>query len=83
MDWHVGQTADDLILRAAVQPLIIVGIYNLGKARIYEYTPLKRRASARTRRPLREFLMQEVMPFIQQEYQALSTPASPEWVGHR
>src|SRR6266852_8749610 len=39
MDWHVGQTADAFILKRAVQPLIIVGIYNVGKSRVYEYTP--------------------------------------------
>jgi enterochelin esterase-like enzyme len=71
MDWHVGQTADDLILRGAVEPLIIVGIYNVGKVRIYEYTPTKapRLGGGRADR-YAKFLMQEVMPFIQQEYRA-------------
>ena len=72
MDWHVGQTADDLILRGAVQPLIIVGIYNLGKVRIHEYTPTKapRLGGGRADR-YAKFLMQEVMPFVQQEYRVL------------
>ena len=72
MDWHVGQTADDLILRGAVQSLIIVGIYNLGKERIYEYTPTiaPRLGGGRADR-YAKFLVQEVMPFIQQEYRAL------------
>jgi predicted alpha/beta superfamily hydrolase len=75
MDWRVGHTADDFILTGAVQPLIIVGIYNAGKARINEYTPTKapRLGGGRADR-YAKFLMQEVMPFIQREYRALSDP---------
>ena len=72
MDWHVGHTADDFILTGAVQPLIIVGIYNVGKVRIQEYTPTKapRLGGGRADRYAR-FLMQEVMPFIQREYRVI------------
>jgi predicted alpha/beta superfamily hydrolase len=75
MDWHVGHTADDFILTGAVQPLIIVGIYNAGKARINEYTPTKapRIGGGRADR-YAKFLMQEVMPFVQREYRALADP---------
>jgi len=73
MDWHVGHTADDFILTGAVQPLIIVGIYNAGKARVHEYTPTKapRMGGGRADR-YGKFLMQEVMPFIHGEYRVLS-----------
>jgi predicted alpha/beta superfamily hydrolase len=73
MDWHVGQTADNCIRSGAVQPLIIVGIYNLGKVRVQEYTPTKapRLGGGRADR-YAKFLLQEVMPFIQREYRALS-----------
>ena len=72
MDWHVGHTADDFILTGAVQPLIIVGIYNVGKVRIHEYTPTKapRLGGGRADRYAR-FLMQEVMPFVQREYRVI------------
>ena len=75
MDWHVGHTADDFILTGAVQPLIIVGIYNVGKVRISEYTPTKapRLGGGRADR-YAKFLIQEVMPFIHQEYRALPDP---------
>lgn len=75
MDWHVGHTADDFILTGAVQPLIIVGIYNVGKVRIHEYTPTKapRLGGGRADR-YAKFLMQEVMPFVQREYRARSDP---------
>jgi enterochelin esterase-like enzyme len=73
VDWHVGHTADDSILTGAVQPLIIVGIYNTGKSRIHEYTPTKapRLGGGRADR-YAKFLMQEVMPFIQREYRVLA-----------
>lgn len=75
MDWHVGHTADDFILTGAVQPLIIVGIYNIGKVRIHEYTPTKaaRLGGGRADR-YAKFLLQEVMPFIQREYRVLEGP---------
>src|SRR5260370_8140909 len=40
-DWRADVTADDLILRGAIEPLIVVGIYNTGVRRISEYTPTK------------------------------------------
>jgi predicted alpha/beta superfamily hydrolase len=75
MDWHVGHTADDFILTGAVQPLIIVGIYNVGKVRIHEYTPTKapRLGGGRADR-YAKFLIQEVMPFVQQQYRVLPDP---------
>ena len=38
-DWHVDETAEALISQGAIQPLIIVGIYNTGPHRMDEYTP--------------------------------------------
>ena len=37
--WRVGETATALIEAGRIEPLIIVGIYNTGEARIDEYTP--------------------------------------------
>jgi predicted alpha/beta superfamily hydrolase len=77
MDWHVGQTADNLIFSGAVQPLIIVGIYNVGKSRIFEYTPTKapKLGGGRADR-YAKFLIQEVMPFMQQQYRVIPGPAT-------
>ena len=77
MDWHVGQTADGAIAAAVVQPLIIVGIYNAGKARVREYTPTKvpKLGGGRADR-FAKFLVEEVLPFIQKEYRTLSGPAN-------
>lgn len=37
--WHLNETADNLIREGAVEPLIMVGVYNAGGRRIEEYTP--------------------------------------------
>jgi predicted alpha/beta superfamily hydrolase len=74
MDWHVGQTADQCIGSGAVEPLIIVGMYNT-KARIREYTPthVPRLGGGRADR-YAKFLIEEVKPFIEREYRTLSGP---------
>ncbi|HJQ33384.1 MAG TPA: alpha/beta hydrolase-fold protein [Pyrinomonadaceae bacterium] len=38
-EWRVDETAQALILARAVEPVIIVGVYNTGKERVEEYTP--------------------------------------------
>ncbi len=74
MDWHVGQTADQSISAGAVEPLIIVGMYNT-KARIREYTPthVPKLGGGRADR-YAKFLIEEVKPFIEHEYRTLSGP---------
>ncbi len=76
MDWHVGQTADRCIYDGKIEPLIIVGIYNAGKARVREYTPTRvpRLGGGQADR-FAKFLLEEVMPFTQREYRILSGPA--------
>jgi predicted alpha/beta superfamily hydrolase len=70
--WHMGETADALIQAAAIEPLIIVGIYNAGERRIDEYTPGKDirlgggRADAYGR-----MLVEELKPFIDAQYRTL------------
>jgi predicted alpha/beta superfamily hydrolase len=73
MHWRMSQTADEQILRGMVQPLVIVGIYNGGKARVNEYTPTRdARAGGGRADGYAKFLLQEVMPFIQKEYRVRS-----------
>lgn len=74
-DWNVRGAADHGIATGVIQPLIIVGIYNLGKSRINEYTPTKapKLGGGRADR-YAQFLKQEVMPFIQSEYRVASGP---------
>lgn len=39
--WRLGETAGELIADGAIEPLIIVGIYNTGNHRKDEYTPTR------------------------------------------
>lgn len=81
MHWGLGETADRLIVTGAVQPLVIVGIYNAGRARVNEYTPTKvpKHGGGRAER-YAKFLVQEVMPFIQHEYRVATDPV-PTGIG--
>jgi predicted alpha/beta superfamily hydrolase len=71
-DWAVRQTADHFIHTGAVEPLIIVGMYNT-KARIREYTPthVPKLGGGRADR-YAKFLIDEVKPFVDREYRTLS-----------
>lgn len=63
-EWHVDETADALIHQGAIEPLIIVGIYNAGEKRIDEYT--------RHRRQYGRMLVDELKPFIDSEYRTVT-----------
>jgi enterochelin esterase-like enzyme len=72
MDWHIGQTADDLIATQQIEPLLIVGIYNTGKQRIREYTPTRAPKLGGGRAgQYAKFLLQEVKPFVDAEFRTL------------
>lgn len=40
-EWRVDETAEALIAAGAIEPLIIIGIYNTGSERAEEYTPTR------------------------------------------
>ena len=65
-DWHADVTADDLIRRGLVEPLILVGLYNTGVRRISEYTPTRdpRRRKGGKGDRYAMMLAREVKPFI-------------------
>jgi predicted alpha/beta superfamily hydrolase len=71
-DWRVGQTADQSINAGVVEPLLIVGVYNT-RARVEEYTPtpVPKLGGGRADR-YAKFLIEEVKPFVEREYRALS-----------
>lgn len=77
-DWRVGETADALIRAGAVEPLIIVGIYNAGEKRIDEYTPTtdRRRQIGGKADLYGRFLVEELKPFIEANYRALTDAAN-------
>jgi predicted alpha/beta superfamily hydrolase len=75
LHWHVGETADRLIADGAIEPLIIVGVYNAGKHRIDEYTPTRDRKLGGGEADLYgRMLIEEVKAFIDSEYLTLPDP---------
>jgi enterochelin esterase-like enzyme len=71
VEWQVDETADRLIKEGRIPPLIIVGIDNTGVDRIKEFLPYRSFSppvlrSQGKRYP--DFLMNEVMPFIDERY---------------
>lgn len=71
--WGVDQTANSLILTGEIEPLIIVGIYNAGKHRIDEYTPVrsetgKMRGHGGKADFYGRMIIEELKPFIDREY---------------
>lgn len=71
-DWRADVTADDLIARGAIEPLLIVGIYNTGVRRISEYTPTRDAGTHKGGKGDRyaQMLARELKPFIEREYGA-------------
>jgi predicted alpha/beta superfamily hydrolase len=69
-DWRADVTADHLILRGEIEPLIVVGIYNTGVRRVSEYTPTKdpRRRKGGKGDRYAKMMAQELKPFIDREY---------------
>ncbi|MFL6256039.1 MAG: alpha/beta hydrolase [Pyrinomonadaceae bacterium] len=69
-DWRVGQTAGTLIREQAIEPVIVVGIYNTGRERVEEYTPS---ADARLKVGGKadlygRLIVEELKPFIDAHY---------------
>lgn len=74
--WQMGETADRLIAERAIEPLLIVGIYNMGKQRIREYTPTRaRKLGGGGANRYAKMLLREIQPFIESEYRTLPGPA--------
>jgi enterochelin esterase-like enzyme len=77
VEWQVDESADRLIREGAVPPLIVVGIDNTGKERLREYMPhrsLHPRMLRVQGKHYPDFLMKEVMPFVEQNYRVATRP---------
>jgi predicted alpha/beta superfamily hydrolase len=77
VEWQVDETADRLIREGSVPPLIIVGMDNTGKDRLLEYMPHRSMNPMMLRvqgRHYPDFLMKEVMPFVERNYRIATGP---------
>jgi enterochelin esterase-like enzyme len=77
VEWQADETAERLIRGGIVPPMIIVGIDNTGKDRIREYMPHRSMHPVMLRalgRHYPDFLIKEVMPFVEKSYRVATTP---------
>jgi enterochelin esterase-like enzyme len=77
VEWGVDETADRLIREGAVPPMIIVGIDNTGKDRMREYMPHRSLHLKLLRvhgKYYPDFLIKEVMPFVENAYRVATNP---------
>jgi len=77
-EWGVDETAQGLIESGAIEPLIIVGVYNTGEHRIDEYTPT---GSTKMHKGGQadlygRMLVEELKPFIDATYRTLPSAAN-------
>jgi len=70
--WRMGETADALAEAGAIEPLIVVGIYNAGEKRVDEYTPVEdKRLGGGQADAYGRMLVEELKPFIDAHYRTL------------
>jgi predicted alpha/beta superfamily hydrolase len=77
VEWQVDEAADRLIREGAVPPMIVVGIDNAGKDRLREFMPHRSMHPMMLRalgRYYPDFLMKEVMPFVERNYRVATGP---------
>ena len=83
-EWQVDETAERLIREGAVPPMIIVGIDNTGEERLREYMPHRSMHPRMLRvqgKYYPDFLMKEVMPFVEGNYRVASGPENTGFGG--
>lgn len=77
VEWGVDETAQSLIQRGLMEPLIIVAVANTGTQRVHEYAPTRGVIDGGAKRPRRsrgllrkygKFLIEELKPFIDRTY---------------
>ena len=74
-DWRADVTADALIRAGAMEPALLVGVYNTGVRRISEYTPTRDPARRKGGKGDRyaQMLARELKPFIDSYYRTRKT----------
>jgi predicted alpha/beta superfamily hydrolase len=75
-EWHADEIAEHLIHKGVIEPVIMVGIYNTGRHRVDEYTPATdlHGHSGGKARLYAAMIIEELKPFIDNEYRTIDTP---------
>ena len=77
VEWGVDETAQRLIGKGLIEPLIIVAVFNMGEDRIHEYahtrgvydhTSERKKRSRGLARQYGDFLINELKPYIDKKY---------------
>lgn len=77
VEWGVDETAERLIAKKLVEPLIVVAVANMGEDRIHEYAPTRGIIDDKAKRKKRsrglarlyaQFLIEELKPYIDRRY---------------
>ncbi|MDQ2869052.1 MAG: alpha/beta hydrolase-fold protein [Verrucomicrobiota bacterium] len=85
VEWGVDETAQSLIQRGLMEPLIIVAVANTGMQRVHEYAPTRGVIDGSAKRPKRsrgllrkygKFLIEELKPFIDRTYRTRTDAGS-------
>ncbi len=72
VEWGVDERCEELIKSEAMEPIIVVGVYNAGGARMDEYSPDPDQKRGGGHGELyAKFLIEEVKPFIDTTYRTL------------
>jgi predicted alpha/beta superfamily hydrolase len=76
-EWRADETAMGLIASGAIEPLLIVGVYNTGEHRADEYTPARDETKGVGGKAdlYGRMLVEEVKPFIDREYRTVGDAA--------
>jgi predicted alpha/beta superfamily hydrolase len=76
-DWQADITADELIRAGAIEPILMVGVFNTGIRRVSEYTPTRDRVRRKGGKGDRyaQMLARELKPFVEGEYRAKKSAA--------
>lgn len=73
-EWRVDETAETMIRAGEIEPMIIVGIYNTGEHRMFEYTPTfdKKQNAGGGAKQYGRFVVEELKPMIDETYRTLA-----------
>lgn len=74
-EWNVDETAQDLITKGSVRPVIIVGVPHSGKGRISEYMPVDAIEGVNAEGDQHvQWLLSEVMPRVERSFRVKTGP---------
>jgi predicted alpha/beta superfamily hydrolase len=82
VEWRMDETTNALIGNGSMDEVIIVGIYNGGSNRIYEYTPCcDPQYGGGGADKYERFILDTVKPYIDQNYRTLTTKTNTALIG--